>query len=717
VNIQSWYRRWKESLFAGIVVLLAAQHDAAQMVPIPQPEKVSNRVLQLAAEGKLGEADRALQEALAQCQQPSAPPNCRALLSFTQAYLAQQKGVAGVAEAREFYRRVLADQPNNGPALNNLALVEDSAGNTKEAERLWQQAIQSEPERSGHYAVLLGDHYLRLKNLNGALQAYDQAEQALPSADAPRHRIVSAFRQTEGSDNLEALLPRAQGWERIDPVSARSAYELLMARWSANTASAAKADLVLATWAVLLARNDWLNVESLSVLPANWTSPGVSELRSYLERPAERPVLGWWGGSADRLTARFEIAGAMGRRLLKDREKGPQKAQSCWQWALQSISPMDLIRWDTASSGYLRISQELASLYFDHPELDPDNRQLSQMLERLYEGKMAAIESGDRAVTQAYHTTLALIYVSRGTWNALPGTRSYMSARFQLQAVLDDAKYREGAEGYFQPLPEIRAMLARGLMKTGNKSEAAKVSFQAAMAYLDADSVTDSQTLLDQSNSLDPSNPEIERMQKVIVARRDPTKISLDQLTADRLPWLFQSSGSFSDAFLKRQRFKIYADSIAPGDAGPQGLTAALQAYGLVAEGQTSLVGAADLLRWQKVEAALLTSANGQPVSPRVVPVRGIQRAPGPRTILPIALTGEDSPNAVAVQKETPTAVQVLRTISVEKIREVQPYLRLRRDGLYITPTLGNADITLLLDRLRSDPNLRVLVKPATTPG
>jgi tetratricopeptide (TPR) repeat protein len=717
VNVRAWYRNCRELRFAGIVVILAAQHGAAQMAPTPQPEKVSNRVMQLAAEGKVGEADRALQEALAQCQQPSAPRNCRALLSFTQAYLAQQKGASGVGEAREFYRKVLTDQPNNGPALNNLALVEDSAGNATEAERLWQQAIRSEPERAGHYAVLLGDHYLRLKNLSSALQAYDQAEQALPTADAPRRRIVSAYRQTDRTENLDTLLGRAQGWEKVDPINARSAYELLMARWSQDPASGAKADLVLVSWVVLLARSDWLNLESLSGLPANWASPGVNQLRSYLERPAEQPNWGWWGGNEGKLSARFEIADAAGRRLLKEKESGPQKAQSCWHWALQSTSPMDLIGWQAASNGYLRMSQNLASLYFDHPELDPDNKQLSEMLARLYAGKMAAIESGDRSVTQAYHTTLAFIYVGRGTWNALPGTPSYMSARFQLQAALDDARYREREEGYFQPLPEIKAMLAKGLMETGSKSEAARVSFQAAMAYLDSDSITDSQALLDQSKSLDSANPELDRLQQVIVTRREPTKFSLDQLTAERMPWLFLSSGNFSDAFLKRQRFKIYADCVTPDAVGPQLLAAALEAYGLVAERQTSLVGAGDLLRWQRVESALLMSANGQPVAPRIVPGKGIQRAPGARTTLPIALTGEDSPNAVAVQKETPTAVQVLRTISVGKIRDVQPYLRLRRDGLYITPTLGNADVAPLLEQLKSDPNLRAFVKPATTPG
>jgi len=79
------------------------------------------------------------------------------------------------------------------------------------------------------------------------------------------------------------------------------------------------------------------------------------------------------------------------------------------------------------------------------------------------------------------------------------------------------------------------------------------------MACLDSDSISDSQTLLDQSKSLDSSSPELDRLQKAIVARREPAKFSLDQLTAERMPWLFLLSGNFSDSFLKRQRFKIYA--------------------------------------------------------------------------------------------------------------------------------------------------------------
>jgi hypothetical protein len=128
-------------------------------------------------------------------------------------------------------------------------------------------------------------------------------------------------------------------------------------------------------------------------------------------------------------------------------------------------------------------------------------------------------------------------------------------------------------------------------------------------------------------------------------------------------------------------------------------------------EQHTNLVGSGDLLRWQRVESALLTSTNGQPVSPHVIPQKDGQKIAGARTILPIALAGEDRPSAVALQIETPTAVQILRIVTVGKIRDIRPSIKLRRNGLYITPVLGNADINPILEQLRTSPYVDTPVK------
>jgi len=68
------------------------------------------------------------------------------MLNYTRAYLAQQRGGVSIEEARTYYQRVIAEQPSNGAALNNLALIEDSLGNSPEAERLWQNAIRADSQ-------------------------------------------------------------------------------------------------------------------------------------------------------------------------------------------------------------------------------------------------------------------------------------------------------------------------------------------------------------------------------------------------------------------------------------------------------------------------------------------------------------------------------------------------------------------------------------------
>ena len=685
----------------------------AQFVPVPQPEETSNRVLQLAAEGKVSEADKALNDALAQCHQPAAPPNCSSLLTFTAAYLAQQKGAEGITDARNLYSAILHNDPDNGPALNNLALVEDSAGNNQRAEELWATAIARDPERAGHYALLLGDHFARLKNIGEALKAYDSAERALPNAAAPRRRIVSAYRSTTEIDNLDQLDARAQSWEQVDSPNARSAYELLMARWSSTEATRSKADAVLVRWSTLLALSDGLDLDSLAALPTSWETPAISELRAYLRDPAQPTHWSWWRASPDRYGATFAFARAMGRAQLRTGgEDGPKKAQFCYQWALRSATPGSLSDSLEGSNGYLRVSQELASLLFEHPELDPENRQFSQVLEQLYQGKMRAIERGDHKISQAYHTTLAYIYVARDNWCAKPLTPGYMSASYQLGAVLEDADSRERAEGYFQPLPEIKNLLATGLIKCGKKAEAAKMSVTSAMAYLDSDALNESKTSLEQAVSLGWTGGEIAQLEEIVRTRSQPEKAVVLPMSVEKLPALFRPSGVITEAFLRRQRFKLYADAVTILKAEPERLTCALEAYRLAVEADTNLTGAGDLLRWESIETALLSGTNGRPSRSRLVPfARSGTVAVRPKQ-LPISLAGSDKSTAIAIQEDTPNAVAVLRAVGVQNAAKIKSDIRLGMGKVFVRPAVGDTDPAIR--QLMNDPLLKAFVRRDT---
>jgi tetratricopeptide (TPR) repeat protein len=702
--------------FEFVLLLVAGNPAAAQMVSTPQPDRVSNRALDLAAQGKTAEADKVLQDALAQCQQSGAPAGCVAMLNYTRAYLAQQRGRAGTDEAREYYKRVIAEQPANGAALNNLALIEDSLGNSSEAERLWQSAISNDPQRASHYELLLGDHFLRAKNFVVALQSFGQAAGAAPEADTPRRRIVEVYRQAEAGVNLAALLSLAEQWERLDPANSRSAYELLMIRWTSGSPNPAAADSCLLRWASLMARNNWLDPNSLSGLPDSWDHPGVKVLRAYVQNPAAGTQWGWWRQNADRLAVMLDVAAATGRRLLRDSDNGAQKAETCWQQALHIMPADQLVNgFRAAVDSYLRVSQEVASLYFQQPSIDPYGRKLQDVVRGLYEGKMRAIDLHNWRVTQGIHTTLGLMYTARNVWEALPGTPYYMSALYQLQAVLEDARLREQEEKFFQPLPEIKALLAKGLATQPNrKSDAAQMYLQAAAGYLDSDAIGEAQRMLKEYRALAPENvATADQVEKILAIRGKSGSLLPVALNADQSPWLFRASEPLDESFLKRQRFKIYGDIVNSDASGLIRLTAALEAYRLVVDQQTPLVGSSDLLRWQRVDAALLASVNGQAAPARLAPEVPAVPVVSPAGPVRLTLVGEDNPSTVIITKETLAASQIVRTLGTGKMADVRPYIQLRQDGLLIAPPAANSEAATSIDKIKGMANLPVALKLA----
>jgi tetratricopeptide (TPR) repeat protein len=701
------------ALTCGLALLLIPNSPAtAQMVPTPQPDRVATRALDLAAQGKTAEADKTLQDALSQCQQSGAPAGCAAMLNYTRAYLAQQRGGVSIEEARTYYQRVIAEQPSNGAALNNLALIEDSLGNSPEAERLWQNAIRADSQRASHYALLLGDHYLRTKNYPVALQTFEQAAQAAPEADTPRRRVVDVYRQAGEGLNFAALERQAEQWERFDPTDSRSAYELLMMHWASGSANAGTIDRSLLRWASLLAQNNWFDTNSLAALPKNWDHPGVKVLREYVQNPTATTNWGWWLQNGDLLSAMLEVAAATGRRLIRDPD-GLRKAENCWQQALHVVAPERLVsQFSAAVDSYLRVTQEIVTLYFQQPSLDPSGRKLQENIQGLYEGKMVAIMEGNWRVTQPFHTTLGLMYVARKAWQALPGTPSYMSARYQLQAVLDDAQRREREEKFFQPLPEIKALLAKGLAtEPTSKSAAAQMYLRAAAGYLDFDAIIEAQGMLKEYRALAAENtPLAGQFEKVLAVRAKPGSLSLGGLSVGQSPWLFLPSGPLDENFLKRQRFKIYGDLVNPVGAEPVRLTAALEAYGLVVDQQTPLVGSGDLLRWQRIEAALLASVNGQAVPSRLA-LGGSAASTAPSTAsVHLTLAGENISSAVVIPREALAASQIVRAVGPEKMASVRPYLHINADELLILPTPSNSDAATSIGKIRSVASLPIPV-------
>src|SRR5262249_18474983 len=167
-------------------------------------------------------------------------------------------------------------------------------------------------------------------------------------------------------------------------------------------------------------------------------------------------------------------------------------------------------------------------------------------------------------------------------------------------------------------LPEIKNLLVKALLVSGDRAKAREISVAAALAYLDADALPESRGALDQARSLGANPADVAQVHEIWKARSAPDKAYQAPLTPAKLPALFHPTSAIGQGFLARQRFKICADALGALEEETIRLRSALEAYRLVTAERTHLVGAGDLLRWQAVESALLSSTNGRPLRPRV---------------------------------------------------------------------------------------------------
>ena len=106
------------------------------------------------------------------------------------------------AEAIASYRRLLALQPGNANAMNNLAyMILDTGGSADEAQKLEEQALHSAPTNQ-NYADTLGMVYLRRNLKDSAYQVFNGLVQRFP--DDPVFRYHYALTLTQKGQKEQA---------------------------------------------------------------------------------------------------------------------------------------------------------------------------------------------------------------------------------------------------------------------------------------------------------------------------------------------------------------------------------------------------------------------------------------------------------------------------------------------------------------------------------
>ena len=183
----------------------------------------------------------------------------------------------------------------------------------------------------------------------------------------------------------------------------------------------------------------------------------------------------------------------------------------------------------------------------------------------LFSGKGGAYAAGQLKDIQRYHTVLGMIYYetrrdkSEGADNAI----------FQLTHALDTAnKIAERNPEKYQPLPELRVLLAEVHQRQGNSEDSARESLTAAMGFLEKDNLkrADSALISARKNgaNIEPIETILKGRQAVLAegAGLLKTKPGSNEVALDaKLSWLKNPAAlKLPQSFVDGQRFKILAD-------------------------------------------------------------------------------------------------------------------------------------------------------------
>jgi len=580
---------------AQAIVLALPPAASAWAVQETVPQRSREQVLQsvngalaTAARGDFSAARSSLELLLASCGSAAEYRECRVLYASGLGSLLQREAAAEpesrdtlYTQAVGYYDRILREVPNDQEALYGKALAYRGLGPHEWMESFFVQAPTLDPARGALYLTFKGDYYATARRWAEAGDAYRAAVQRDADDDGARSGLIDAL-EALGLASKPELLRLAKDWELRYSSSAADAYRaVLTLSFAPDGARDSVADAAMVGLVRLQSRNRLAVGAVPEPVSATWTP--VREIRGFLTT-ASTQTAPWWRQSAERTNALAQAALAGGRAASG--APNYELAERLWREGVGFAPRLSAISLD--------LQRQLALLYSNQKRLDPDGKKFDALEQDIFSDKMGALAVGDLEAAQRYHTTLGLIYLERGVWR---GRQSARGAEQQFTWALDKADERFQRERFYQPLPEIRMLLAQHFDSIGSKSLAARRYSEAALGYLDLDDIEDADSAVRRAAAVGGQTADLARALGVrsALARGDAGACGAQSLS---------SLSGGARAFTLRQRFKVLADC-AKLDA-KRARAYAAQAFTLVDSAHVALVGGADVTRFERVMAALL---------------------------------------------------------------------------------------------------------------
>ena len=670
-------------LLPVIVLVVSTTAGAAGEFQYEGAKNAVSNALVLQKEGKWEEAVKLLGAGLEKCGDGDESARCRRLIRFTSAYIGQlyyretgndhivfpgmscfgchsmngpgkSSTLLHINQSASFYNQILEEVPDHVPTLSNLAQLYIELGNRDKAIEVLKKVQKVDPEKDGTYSLMLGDLYSEDERWADALWAYLRSDKNAPDNEITARKIVEVYMHLP-VEHIRELFTHLAYWESKFPDVSRVGYWTIMERTCTKEDCLSRKGVfekALLKWVELIAWKRWASQIDIDAMPVEWKTSAVRDLKAYIKTPTEKPSReSWWLEGSNRKHILARLALAIGNeRLLRGK---PEVAAKVWEVGAK-VSP-GYSRYaygnmrDARTVPLLALDTELTSLYFRFPALDREDEKFNRIVNRLFGGKGGAYRLADLEAIQRFHTTLGIIYAERGVWD----TRHYVTnATFQLENAIKTARRRYEETGFYQPLPELKALLARGYEKQGDEPNTISNALDAAQAYLDIDRLDKAEEMLELSERYGVVNPnekiEHKQLREILRARReipeggDPAVLA----TIDYRPETPRS-------FLSRQKFKALSDRAIEEHEQGNSSVAYDYASKAFANEVTYLVGVADLVRLEKVIAIIATDLPQMELSVRTEYLK----ASGGGRGWGFTLLGELNLKYIAVSEEVISAI------------------------------------------------------------
>ena len=505
-------------------------------------------------------ATRGLQAALDLCQAGTPGDYCRGQVKYSLGYVYQTEASTGseaadtlLRRAVDYYDEALAADQENWAARYNKALLYRATGAQASHAAYFREAARADPARRATYLSLLGDHYLERQLPDSAARAYRESLAVAPGDAGARGGLIEAYRAL-GASGLRPLFEQAEQWRLTFESSAEEAYAVLLE----EAITAGDRTMTDTACIRLVALQEHITGPFLTLrpdIPSVRTWAPAQQVDSFMTAPAQAAVP-WWQRGIERRNALAHATLVRGNAAASE-----GKAADAERFYAAGIRLAE-----ERSTEAVDLQRELALLYMRNPALDPDGAKFDRLQDGMFRQKEVVLASRDLEAAQRFHTTLGLIYAERGTW--VPGL-PYRNAVQQLSMAVRAVEARTREEGFFQPLPEVRSLLAYGLAKAGQQRGAQEMAISAARAGLDVDDAAAADSMVTVARGYGAADVQLDRLAALASLRsilgtgqalRGAEVAPADKAARCTGEVAAAASGTGTTDFERRQRFKILGD-------------------------------------------------------------------------------------------------------------------------------------------------------------